>query len=480
MTRVSTPVSGHRFNLSRRAALQVGAIGALQPTLADVLRAESALSGSGTAGQKKSVLFIFLNGGLSQQDSFDPKPQAPVDVRGEFLPISTAVPGIQICEHLPEFARRMNRYALARAVKTDSNGHEQACHMLFTGRLDLPVGFSTVNVPNPNEWPSLLSQVTYALREPGRLPPAAVLPEPSVNEAARVRPGQYAGRLGNRFEAWHLDLAAKCPLGNGACPNCFRFDDDHFEHASSTIFDVPMLSLPTGGSGRLNGRVHLLEAVERQQRALEQSAELQGLDRHRQQAISILADPQTRRAFEVEQADPRVLERYGRNKFGLSLLMANRLLEAGVRLVQVNLGKNSSWDTHRRNFVNLKQNLLPYFDQSVAALMDDLEQSGRLSETLVVISGEFGRTPKINKDAGRDHWGPVMTSLLAGAGVQGGQVYGATDALGAYPVADMVTVEHLAATMLHVLGIPREQEWHDVDGRPHAMYRAEPILPLFG
>ncbi len=460
-------------SLSRRQVLQVGAIGALGPSLVDLARADSGESAA------KSVIFIFLNGGVSQHDSFDPKPHAPLEIRGEFQPIDSATPGIQLSEHLPEFARRSNDYALVRAVATDSNGHEQACHMLFTGRLDLPPGFSTVNVPNPNEWPSIPSQVTYALRQGRGLPPAAVLPQPSINEAARYRPGQYAGRLGARWEAWHLDIAAKCALGNGACPNCFRFDDDHFDHAATSIFDVPMLALPEGGALRLNGRVGLLAEVERQQRQLEERSVLYELDRNRRQAVSILADQRTRQAFEVESADPAVVERYGRNKFGLSLLMASRLVEAGVRLVQVNLGKNSSWDTHRRNFVNLKRNLLPYFDQSVSALLDDLRESGRLKDTLVVISGEFGRTPKINKDAGRDHWGPVMTSIFAGGGVRGGQVIGSSDALGAYPAEDMVTVEHVAATMFHALGIPRHQEWHDIDGRPHAMYRGEPIHRLF-
>ncbi len=461
--------------ISRRAALQVGAIGAAGPTLAQLARTAN----SAPATSPKSVLFIFLNGGISHQDTFDLKPTAPLEIRGEFQPIETSVSGIQICEHLPLLSRRMQHVAMVRSVATDSNGHEQACHMLFTGRLDLPVGFSTVNVPNPNEWPSVPSQVTYALHGQGRLPPAAVLPQPSINEAARYRPGQYAGRLGSRWEAWHLDLAAKCALGNGACPNCFRFEDDHFDHEATSIFDVPMLSLPTGGTDRLRGRVSLLDEVERQQHNLEARATFEQLDRSRQQAISILADPRTRQAFEVEQADPALVARYGRNKFGLSLLMASRLLEAGVRLVQVNLGKNSSWDTHRRNFVNLKRNLLPYFDQSVSALLDDLHESGRLQDTLVVISGEFGRTPKVNKDAGRDHWGPVMTSLFAGGGVQGGQVIGATDALAAYPISDMVTVEGIAATMFHTLGIPRDYEWHDVDGRPHTIYRTDPIFPLF-
>ena len=191
-----------------------------------------------------------------------------------------------------------------------------------------------------------------------------------------------------------------------------------------------------------------------------------------------MIDPKTKQAFEVENADPKILERYGKNKFGLSCLMASRLISTGVNLVQVNLGKNSSWDTHRRNFVNLKENLLPYADRAISALLDDLSDRGLLESTLVVVTGEFGRTPKINKDAGRDHWGPVMTSLFAGGGVRGGNVIGATDKIGAYPIADKQTTENISATIYEALGIPREMVWKDTDNRVHEIYRSVPIAGL--
>jgi len=181
----------------------------------------------------------------------------------------------------------------------------------------------------------------------------------------------------------------------------------------------------------------------------------------------------------VENAEPQTLERYGKNKFGLSLLMAYRLVTAGVQLVQVNLGKNSTWDTHRRNFVNLKDNLLPYMDRSVSALLDDLEASGLLETTLVVMTGEFGRTPKINKDAGRDHWGPVMTSFFAGGGVRGGTAVGSTDKIAAYATSNPQTPENLAATIYQALGIPRTAQWKDVEDRPYELFRGEPIAGLF-
>ena len=286
------------------------------------------------------------------------------------------------------------------------------------------------------------------------------------------------GLLGPRYEAWHIDIAAKCPLGNGACPDCFRFDGTPFEHAANTIFATPSLTLPEGGHLRLSGRVGLLGQIESQRRDLERIADVRKLDRHRQQAISVLADPKTSRAFEVENADPKILARYGKNKFGLSLLMAYRLTAAGVNLVQVNLGKNSSWDTHNGNFVNLRENLLPHTDRAVSALLDDLAESGLLENTLVIVTGEFGRTPKINKNAGRDHWGPVMTSLFAGGGVKGGNVIGATDKLAAYPIADKQTPENVAATIYETLGIPRTAGWTDILGRPQHIYHGEPISGL--
>jgi hypothetical protein len=454
--------------LPRRRLLQTGALGLAQLALLQSARASA-------SPKAKSVIFVFLTGGLAHQDSFDLKPDAPADIRGEFQPIRTSVPGTQICEHLPLLAARAKQYAIVRSMSTNSDGHEIACHMMLTGRLEMPAGFSLEKVPNAQEWPSIPATVTYALRERATaLPPAVVLPQPSVNEAGKVRPGQYAGRLGNQWDAWHVDIASPCALGNGACPDCFRFEGTPYEHGSATIFDTPRLILPDGGEIRLTSRIGLLNQVQRQ--GLEQVAG--PFSRHRDQALSVLADPKVRSAFEVENADEKTLARYGKNKFGLSVLMARRLSEAGVNLVQVNLGKNSTWDTHRRNFVNLKDNLLPPLDRCISALLDDLAESGRLEETLVIVTGEFGRTPKINKDAGRDHWGRLNSLLLAGGGVVGGRVIGASDRLGGEPTADVQTPENLAATMYEALGISRDATWTDTDGRPHKLYHAAPIAGL--
>jgi hypothetical protein len=425
----------------------------------------------------KSVIFVFLTGGISHIDTFDMKPGAPDGIRGEFQSIATRTPGVPVCEHLPLLAQRSPLWSQVRSMTTDSSGHEPACHMMLTGRRDLPIGFSVNDSPSPNEWPTIPSVITYALRNT-KLPPSAVLPEPSVNEAGRVRPGQYAGRLGGQWEPWHIDIAAKCPLGNGACPDCFRFEGTPFEHAPKAIFDVPVLALPEGGRSRFAGRVGLLDYIHQQQRSLERRSEVGKFDRQRQQAVSVLTDPLTSSAFNVENADDATQERYGKNKFGLSLLMAKRLVEAGVKYVQVNLGKNSSWDTHRRNFVNLKDNLLPPMDRGVSALLDDLVATGLIDDTLVIMTGEFGRTPKINKDSGRDHWGPANTVIFAGGGVQGGRVLGATDHIAGEVTDFRQTPENLSATMYDALGVPREAHWIDVDGRPHAVFRGVPISGL--
>jgi hypothetical protein len=458
--------AGHAFraSLARRTALQAGSLGLLGLGLSDVFTARAQAAAS--VVPEKSVILVFLTGGLSHQDSFDLKPDAPDTVRGEFRPIATRTPGVEICEHLPLLAQRSGRFALVRSMSTNSNGHEEACHMLLTGRLDFPPGFTVSRAPSPNEWPSLGAQVTYATRGRKALPPAVVLPQPSVNEAGKVRPGQYAGRLGPDYDAWHLDLAAPCPLGNGACPHCFRFEGIPFEHGSKTVFTSPTLTVPDVGPPRFSRRMDLLHHVEEQRFEMEQLAEVAGYDRQRDKAISVLTDPQVRAAFDVERADPRTLERYGANKFGLSLLMATRLVAAGVNLVQVNLGKNSSWDTHRRNFINLKDNLLPYLDRAVAGLLDDLAERGLLDTTLVVVTGEFGRTPKINRDAGRDHWPKVFSVVLAGGGIKQGLIYGKSDPTASEPEESEVGPADLATTVYYCLGIIADKELMAPGNRP--------------
>jgi len=251
-------------------------------------------------------------------------------------------------------------------------------------------------------------------------------------------------------------------------------------------FEVPNLTLPEGAlDPRHRQRMNLLGHIEGQQRQLDATVAVAGYDRVRQSAVTLLTSPQVRRAFDVRRADPRIRDRYGDNSFGWSLLMARRLVEAGVNMVQVNMGNFGSWDLHGNNFPCLKNYLFPPTDRAVSALLDDLHESGLLDSTLVVMAGEFGRTPRISHIArniyrtpGRDHWGPVQTAFFAGGGVRGGAVIGASDTNGAYPAADPQTPENFAATIYDALGIPRTAEWHDTTGRPYAVYLAEPIRGL--
>jgi hypothetical protein len=256
------------------------------------------------------------------------------------------------------------------------------------------------------------------------------------------------------------------------------------ENPKGFVFQAPNLSLPAGmDRTHFDERLDLLATIGRQQQMLEQVAENESFDRQRQKAISLLADGQTQRAFDIVGADPKVLDRYGRNTFGWSLLIARQLVEAGVNMVQVNLGNDETWDTHTNAFPALKNFLFPPTDRAVSALLDDLADRGLLDSTLIVMAGEMGRTPKISTlpqfpgKPGRDHWG-TQTVFFAGGGVRGGTVIGSTDKIGAFPAANPQKPENMAATIYQALGIPRELAWHDVNNRPHFVYHADPIPGL--
>lgn len=471
--------------LSRRALLQAGSISLLGLSLEKLARYE-ALASSATRDtpQAKSVIFIFLSGGLSQIDSFDMKPEAPEEIRGEFKPIRTRTPGLHICEHLPELAKRSHHWSLCRSLTHGSNEHSEGHHIMLTGRSELPPGFSP-NHPSETDWPSIAALAQKQLDSTGTLPPSVVLPEKLIHRTGRVIPGQFAGMLGQADEAFFVQNSKFNASSYGAYP------DYLFHHATGKVdgtkkqFLAPNFTLPQEiGFGRLKDRLALMEHLNAQNSHLEEMAASQEMDRFQDMALRLLSDPATKRAFEVHQADPKCLDRYGRHLFGWSLLLARQLVEAGVRLVQVNLGNNEAWDTHQAAFPNLKNFLFPPTDQAVSALLDDLSERGLLQDTLVVLASEFGRTPKIFKIPqatlpGRDHWGAVQTVLLAGGGVTGGGVVGKTDKLGGHPIASPKTPEDLAATIYQALGIPQEARWHDLSGRPHPIYYGQPIDELF-
>jgi hypothetical protein len=450
------------------------------------LRAASAV---GAKPRARACIYIFLSGGLAQHESFDLKPEAPAEIRGEFNPIATATPGIEICEHLPRLAARSEHWGLVRSLSHWSNSHTDGHFMMLTGRSDLPPGFGFTSEPKSTDWPSIASMGGY--NTPPRsdnLPPAVVLPERLVHWSGRVLPGAYAGQMGRRREPWFIEAS---PYGNpfwrGAYPE-YPFANETKKPPAAPddrVYQAPNLSLPHGFSAdRFSNRLEMLADIDRQRAHLERTAEIEKFDTYRQSAISLLADPHVRRAIDVTRAEPEVQERYGRNSFGWSLLMAYRLVESGVNLVQVNLGNNETWDTHGDAVPRLKDKLFPPTDKALSALLDDLSASGLLASTLVVMAGEFGRTPKISTlpqsftGPGRDHWGAVQTVFFAGGGVRGGTVVGSSDKDGAYPASARQRPENMAATIYHLLGIPSTAVWHDDLERPHPIYHGEPIAGL--
>jgi hypothetical protein len=320
------------------------------------------------------------------------------------------------------------------------------------------------------------------------LPPAIVLPERLVHWSGGVIPGAYAGQMGSRRDPFFVEAS---PYGNpfwrGAYPE-YTFPNESKKPPKSPddrVYQAPNLTLSPGMSvGRLAHRTELLRDLDHQRAKLEATATVLRFDRLRESAVALLASPQIRRAFDVTRADPKTQERYGRNSFGWSLLMAFRLVEAGVSLVQVNLGNNETWDTHGDIFPRMKDNLLPPTDRALCALLDDLESSGLLESTLIVMASEFGRTPKLSTlgdsypSPGRDHWGAVQSVWFAGGGVRGGTVIGSSDRVGAYPAANPQAPENMAATIYTALGIPSTAAWQDELDRPHQIYQGSPIPGL--
>ncbi|MCE9608275.1 MAG: DUF1501 domain-containing protein [Planctomycetia bacterium] len=477
---------------SRRIAVQAGAVGLLGLGMnhLDPLQAlakpgvdSEAANRLAPNGKARSVIYLFLSGGLSQIDSFDMKPDAPDQVRGEFKPIATSTPGVHICEHMPKLAARSDKWAVVRSMAHKEPEHSAGHMLMLSGRNMLPPGFSP-NKPMPRDWPSIAAIANAVAPPLNNLPPAVVLPETLIHNTGRVIPGQFAGEMGSHRNPMFLEMCRFDSTAYGAYPT------HAFHHATGKVtldkfkFQAPNLSLPAEMSpDAFTSRLGLLNGLERQRRELDQYASEGPFDRHRQRAISLLTDPSTQRAFEVAHVDGKTQDRYGRNSFGWSCLIARQLVESGVRLVQVNLGNDETWDTHGNQFPNLKNYLFPPTDQAVSALLDDLDERGLLESTMIVMAGEMGRTPRISgigktyKEPGRDHWG-TQSVFFAGGGVKGGQMIGTTDKIGAYPALQPETPESMGATIYHGLGLPRETSWQDPSGRPHFVYHGDPIRGL--
>ena len=406
-------------------------------------------------------------GGPAHQDTWDLKPGAPLEVRGEFRPIETSVPGIQICEHLPMLAQRMEQLCLIRSMTHATVDHTTATHHLLTGKPPLPTSDLR------KDWPSIGAVLSQQGR--GRDPlPAFVSMRPKLpNDVPRFveeSHGQFAGWLGPAFD----------PLTIDADPSLADYRVGDFAPLDGITND------------RLSNRASLLNSLERTASQLSNESALQNMNRHYTRAFELLASSVGQSAFDLTQESDALRDRYGRNPHGQSVLQARRLVERGVPLVTVfwpNDGiKNVSvyWDTHSRNFVDLKERLMPVTDRAFSALLDDLQDRGMLDETLVLWTGEFGRTPKVgqrNSDAGagrdgRDHWPNCFTSVLAGGGIRGGQVYGASDPSAAYPSLNPVSPLDLTATVYDLLGVPTNLELHDLEGRPHVICPGVPIKSI--
>jgi len=448
--------SGHGER-NRREWLRVGGLSLLGLSAADLdrLRAQSPSDKPIARRRINSCVFVFLFGGPSHIDLWDMKPQVPVNVRGNFSPISTSVPGIQICEHLPQLAKRMDRLMLLRSMQHRMPVHGPACSELYTGREYF--GPPTTDQATPQDWPSLNSLVTrYGQSEHG-LPPSVVLPLYSqfVGQSKRIA-GQSGGRMGDRYD----------PVVIACEPGKKDFQVEGFK------------LLPEVGASRIGGRRNLLRQLEtvRPSATSEYGRAAKSYAKHVDMAYSMLHKPEFHRALDLERVKPAVRDAYGRTDFGQSLLMARQLVESGISLVTVNfdhpskLDKRSPmWDTHHDNFAKLKDPLCPLFDQSFSAFIDDLDQRGLLETTLVVATGEFGRTPKVGQfsqnamtlKTGRDHWPHAFTALLAGGGVPGGQFYGETSRDGGHVLDKPVSPADLSATILQHLGVDTSRRYWD-------------------
>lgn len=449
--------------LTRRETLRAGALSAMGGFgLPQMLQAEQ--SGLIKDAKAKNVIFIFLLGGAATQDMYDLKPNAPAEVRGEFKPIPTTVPGIEVCEHLPKFAQLAHQFAFIRSVN-----HKAGCHNC----LPCYTGFDVIppdQHPRPTDAPSIGSVLQYLSGERVETPQYVYMPHWLGWGQSFRRSGPYGGFLGKQYDA----LTTECmPF----------YDKDSFAPSPGTpqiVRGAPLLPSTSMEDGmtidRLNNRRSLLSQIDTERRRMDQFASVtsSSYQRNQRQAFDILTSSAMRQAFDLSQEDPKMVDRYGQTLFGNSTLIARRLIEAGVRFVNVTWDlfwgpvnvDYDAWDTHNNNFNILKKNKLPGFDQTMHALMTDLEERGLLDETLIVVTSEMGRTPVINANSGRDHWTNCYGSLLAGAGIRGGTVYGASDAQAAYVADNPVRPADLLATIYRTLGIDPATRVPDQTGRP--------------
>jgi uncharacterized protein DUF1501 len=425
--------------INRRDFIRVGTLGFVGLSLPDLFCLQAAAADGGASARAKSVVLLWMDGGPAQLDTWDPKPNAPSDVRGEFKPLATNVNGIQISELLPKMAKQMDKVALLRTLSHNEGAHERAQHLMLTGWHPLP---SLV-------YPSMGAVTAKELGAVGTLPPYVAIPS-----------SDFATGYGG---SGYLEASFN-PFSVGGDPNNSKF----------TVRDV---ALPSGITvDRFDRRRTLLQALDGAFKRFEGTGVQASRDTFYNRAYDIISSPQAKKAFNIGEETDKVRDRYGRSTFGQSCLLARRLVEAGVRFITVAVG---GWDTHSDNFKQLREHLLTPLDNGYSALLEDLHQRGLLDSTLVVWMGEFGRTPKINQLAGRDHWPDTGCVLFSGAGVKGGQVIGATDSEGGKPVERKVAPEDVATTIYQKLGIDYQKQYITPQNRPIKIITGgEPIKEL--
>ncbi len=440
-----------RGMVSRRAALKVGAFGAF--SLPQLLRAEQ-VNPRAKSATAKSAILLFQFGGPSHLDTFDPKPDAPAEIRGEFASIPTNVDGRRICEHLPKLAAMADQYSLVRSVHHKSSSHNPGAYVALTGREPL-VNIVTLNASS-NDFPHPGSIVDYLDRTPREVPTSVAMPTMIADGPFRT-PGEFAGFLGKKHDpVWVL------------------------KDPNAKDFNVDELKLPTGVSvDRIRDRQRTLGQLSQLSQLAETVADVRGLSDYQGRAVDLVTSPAAQKAFDLQLEPEAMRDRYGRCKYGQSVLLARRLVEAGVRFVTVYYSAGiGGWDTHKDNFNTLKNSRLPENDSAISALLTDLKERGLLDSTLVYWTGDFGRTPKINADAGRDHWPPCGTVMMAGGGIQGGREYGKSDSTGAYPADQPTTPGDITATLFHCLGFDPKTEIRDQLGRPMPIADGEVLNAL--
>jgi hypothetical protein len=448
--------------ITRRESLKAGALSALGGFgLPQLLQAEQSQAGHAWTGKAKSVIALYLLGGAPWQDMYDLKPKAPTDVRGEFNPIPTNVAGIDVCEMLPQHTQWMHKSALVRSIN-----HKAGCHNTLPSYTGYEQPLDNIASSKETYPPSMGSICEYL--NGGRADSPAYIYMPCYlgwGQSIR-RPGPYGGFLGSRFDPLYTECAP------------YVDNPPDVPYASQPLRGVPYIPYSRLDGemtvDRLNSRQDLLKQLDAERFRIEQQGKLGTFNRQEQRAWSILTSSKVRDAFDLDSVDPKIRDRYTRTLFGQSALVARRLVEAGVRFINVTWDcywerlklQLECWDTHEKNFSVLRNYNLPYLDMVYGALMEDLSESGLLDETLVLVMSDFGRTPKINRNAGRDHWTFCYSMLFSGAGIRGGTVYGASDAQAAYPAANPVSTSDICSTIYHALGIDHETLVQDQVGRP--------------